>query len=145
LLFCVCIGVHGCGDSPRGGAVELSWALRDRSKGFVACDSPANPNDSNVTHIRLDWKVGELTGSSRWPCDNNGERRGVTLFEVPVGTASLAISPECSDGPADPASYAAPPPIIRQVELGGIVTLGAVVIQIELAPTDSQARICPPP
>lgn len=137
LLFCVCGFVHGCGDAPSGGAVELSWALRDRTRGFVACTV------ANIRKIRLDWTVGELRGFDTWPCDNNGVRQGVTGFQVPVGDASLAISPECADGPASPDSYEAPAPIVRHIELGGIVTLGAVVLAIELEETPTHPRICP--
>jgi hypothetical protein len=121
------MSVHACGGGPQGGAVELSWALRDRTRGFVSC------TDARLKTIRLDWTVGEERGFDSWPCDNNGERRGVTGFDVPVGTVSLTISPECSGGErAAETSYDVPPPIVRKVELGGIVTLGAVVIDVEL-------------
>jgi hypothetical protein len=137
LLFCVCMNVHGCSDSPRGGAIELSWALRDRITGFKSCAAV------NLPTIRLDWTVADQSGFDTWPCDNRGERRGVTSFDVPVGTASLAISPSCaSTADANPPpeaaeTYEAPAPIVRRVELGGIVALGAVVIELELIEGDN--------
>jgi hypothetical protein len=136
LLFCVCISVHGCADSPKGGAVELSWALRDRQGMFEPCDQ------TTVASIRLDWETEAAAGFDSWPCNNQGEQRGVTGFDVPAGNVSLTISPECAEGPADPASFEAPPPIVRQVELGGIVTLGAVVIEVDLTGSDALPAIC---
>lgn len=135
-LFGVCLAVHGCAASPEGGAVELSWALRDRELGFVNCER------ANVTTIRLAWE-GTSSGFDTWPCNNQGEQRGVTGFNVPVGRVSLTISPECATGPADPAAYEAPPPIVRTLELGGIATLGAVVIEVDLKGSDTLPMICP--
>jgi hypothetical protein len=137
LLTALWLAVHGCGAAPEGGAVELSWALRDRTLGFVSCTV------ANIQRIRLDWQVGDAIGFDTWPCDNNGVRQGVTAFTVPVGTASLSILPECPDGPADSNTYEVPAPVQRQVELGGIVTLGAVVVAIELESSDTRPRICP--
>lgn len=135
-LFGVCLAVHGCTPSPQGGAVELSWALRDREKGFVNCAT------ARVATIRLRWGEDEAL-SDTWPCNNQGEQRGVTGFDVPAGRASLTISPECATGPADPADYEAPPPIVRTFERGGIVTLGAMVIEVDLMGPDNMMKICP--
>ncbi len=159
-LFCVGMRVHafvlgglwilslplasslgGCSKAPQGGAVELSWALRDHTDGFVGCGETA------IAFMRLSWSVvprsssGDgaedggpipLAGSDFWPCNNNDERHGVTGFEVPEGDAMFALSPECeANDPAVTAHYRAPPPIPRRVTLGEIVTLGALVIEID--------------
>lgn len=152
-LFCVGMLVHAsCGAAPEGGAVELSWALRDQTNGFVGCGDRDDevPQYSKVIYIRLDWSVVRADGTveqgaDSWPCNNNDERHGVTEFEVPTGTANLTITPLCNrredgaDVAADPVSYRAPPPIRRVVKRGEIVTLGAVVLEID------QTRICPAP
>lgn len=152
-LFCVGILVHAsCGAAPEGGAVELSWALRDQTNGFVGCGDRdvALPQYGKVIYIRLDWSVERSDGtveqgSDSWPCNNNDERHGVTEFEVPTGIANLTVTPLCNRGEdgadvaADPVSYRVPPPIRRQVKRGEIVTLGAVVLEID------QTKICPAP
>lgn len=152
-LFCVGSGVHGaaltlgllaltgaCGKAPQGGAVELSWALRDQTEGFVGC------GDTAIAYMRLSWSVTspdgipvddagpELPrlGSDFWPCNNNDERHGVTGFEVPEGEAMFTVTPECAfNEPALASHFRAPPPIPRNVVLGEIVTLGALVIEID--------------
>jgi hypothetical protein len=132
--------VHAsCGEAPDGGAVELSWALREHSQGFVGCEVDGNragAHDNDVMFIELEWTVERdgvvEVGSDTWPCNNNDERHGVTEFEVPEGDASLAVFPKCSDGQrAAAATYRAPAPIRRGVKRGEIVTLGALVIEIE--------------
>jgi hypothetical protein len=142
--------------APEGGAVELSWALRDQTNGFVACGNrEADPLEyGKVIYMRLDWSVEKSDGSGgtvtetsfdSWPCNNNDERHGVTEFEVPTGLANLTVTPLCNrredgaDVAADPISYRAPPPIRREVKRGEIVTLGAVVVEID------QKKICPSP
>jgi hypothetical protein len=128
-----------CGQAPQGGAVELSWALRDHTQGFVGC------GDTAIAYMRLSWTVSgdELPvedggpvlpryGSDSWPCNNNDERHGVTGFVVPEGEAMFTVSPECAlNEPAMVAHFRAPPPIPRKVTLGEIVTLGALVIEID--------------
>jgi predicted SnoaL-like aldol condensation-catalyzing enzyme len=136
--------VHvGCGEAPRGGAIELSWALRDHTDGFVSCTiGKDDASNGDITFIQLDWTVrnpgaDDEVGSDFWPCDNNDERHGATEFEVPEGQASLIITPRCFEAnvAAHPATYRTPTPIVRTVKRGQIVTLGAVVIEIEREPT----------
>lgn len=117
--------------------MELSWALRDHTDGFVSCTIGANDGDGDIAFIRLDWTVknpgaDDVSGFDFWPCNNNDERHGATEFEVPEGQASLTITPRCAGNvAAHPATFRAPAPIIRTVKRGEIVTLGAVVIEIE--------------
>lgn len=120
--------------------MELSWALRDHTEGFVGC------GDTAIAFMRLSWIVSSpsgapvedggpalpLLGSDFWPCNNNDERHGVTGFEVPEGEVMFTVSPECAaNEPAMPEHFRAPPPIPRNVTLGEIVTLGALVIEID--------------
>ncbi len=107
--------------------------------GFVGCEVGSNragEHDNDIMFIELEWSVEREgvveVGSDTWPCNNNDERHGVTEFVVPEGEASLAIYPKCFDGQRAAApTYRAPAPIRRQVHRGEIVTLGAVVIEIE--------------
>jgi hypothetical protein len=136
----VCLLVNGC-TSVGGGAVELSWKLRPASGStdiFVNCDSQivgTNP----VTRIRLDWQVGETTGFASWLCT---DYHGVTGFELPVGTASLSVSPECATGGAAPNTYTAPAPEQRSVIVGNTIGLGAVELVVQVGTDASGANRC---
>ena len=131
----------GCIDVD-GGAVELSWKLRPASSSlpdkFVSCDSGLD-GTGKVTRIRLDWRVRDRVGFESWRCDDN---RGVTGFDLPEGEALLSVTPECEDGPADPASYIAPAPEQRQVNLGDTVSLGAVEVVVSVSYCGQQPCIC---
>ncbi|MCE9580585.1 MAG: hypothetical protein K8W52_46120 [Deltaproteobacteria bacterium] len=117
LLSC---GLHGC-TNVTGGAVELSWSLEDLDGVHIPCPDA-------VTKIRLSWQTDEGLNSASFQCTNN---RGVTAFGVPSGQALLWVSPECTDGtePA-PATFVAPPPILRTIAVGDVVELHAVVLQL---------------
>jgi hypothetical protein len=114
-----------------GGAVELSWKLRPASGSttiFVDCDSMimgTNP----VTRIRLDWQVGEETGFDTWACT---DYHGVTHFDLPKGTALLSVRPECANGDALTSTYIAPAPEQRAVIVGNTISLGAVVLIVQI-------------
>ena len=136
----VCLLVNGC-TTVDGGAVELSWKLRPASGStaiFVDCDSRfagTNP----VTRIRLDWQVGETTGFASWRCT---DYHGVTGFDLPVGTASLSVTPECATGAAAPYTYTAPAPEQRPVIVGNTVSLGAVELVVEVGTDSNGANRC---
>jgi len=130
LVTGLCLLVHGC-ESVDGGAVELSWKLRPASSSledkFVDCD-PGKPGTQRVIKIRLDWEVGERTGSDEWACSDN---HGVTGFDLPEGNALLSVTPLCAeDRPADRASYIAPAAEQRRVIVGNTVSLGAIEIVV---------------
>jgi hypothetical protein len=130
----VCLLVNGC-TNITGGAVELSWKLRPASGStdiFVDCDSGiagTNP----VTRIRLDWEVGSAADFATWECT---DYHGVTGFDLPVGTATLSVSPECGSGAAATNTYTAPAPEQRTVIVGNTISLGAVELIVQTG-TDS--------
>ena len=126
-----------------GGAVELSWKLRPASSSlpdkFVGCTS-GQAGTGPVTRIRLDWEVvGKSSGFASWRCDDN---HGVTGFDLPEGDALLSVTPECVEGPANPAAFVAPPPEQRNVILGDTVSLGAVELVVEVSYCGQQPCIC---
>jgi hypothetical protein len=134
--------VHGC-DAVNGGAAELSWKLRPASSSlpdkFVECDS-GKPNTGAVTIIRLEWLEGDAATHEEWPCDDS---HGVTGFALPPGPTQFVVIPLCGpDMPADPSSYTAPAPEIRNVNAGDTVSLGAVEIIVNVSYCDRQPCIC---
>lgn len=136
LATVVCLGVHGC-TQPTGGAVELSWALRstlDRDISDCA--------DERIGRIRLWWDTGRDTRWVAFPCEDN---HGVTAFDLPTGSVALSISPECLDGKAaNPATFTAPPPIVRDVAIGQAVTLDALLLVVQVDDCGQQDCICLP-
>lgn len=145
-----CLFVHGC-DTVDGGAVELSWKLRPASSSlseqFVACNSDM-PGTNPIARMRLEWSVetednGIVTGADEWPCDDS---HGVTGFDLPPGTALLAVKPICGtpaeNGEAHPASYIAPAAEQRRVSLGDTISLGAVELVVVVSYCDAQICIC---
>ena len=138
-----------------GGAVELSWKLRPNSSAlsdqFVDCEPGGDdPDRGTITWIELDWQVPGVPQDAGPPtrrafhCDDN---HGVTGFEIPVGTTSLSIKPTCGKDAftddADPGTYIAPAPVIRQVEAGQTIRLNAVELVISVFPcTNGATCIC---
>ena len=116
-----------------GGAVELSWSVRS----FDGTDVEAC-SDARVDEIRICWQAvsegsGSCTSSEEFPCD---EENGVSGFEIAPGETAFWVEPICVDGdPADPTTYQVPPPIVRTVEEGKIVTLNSLLIVVH--PLDS--------
>ena len=117
-----------------GGSVELSWRLRDQTGTLLTTCSQAN-----VAAIRLSWDVGGVTDSEAWPCDDN---HAITRFVIPEGLATLKISPDCANGAAAPATYTAPAPLVRNVQQGGVVELGAVVLLLQIDNCGKQVCTC---
>ena len=130
----LCLVVHGC-NQVDGGAVELSWKLRSRAGGFVDCV------DTAVDRIQLTWTVDGEVGGASWAC---AENRAVTRFDVPTGAALLKVEPRCTTGVADAATFDAPAPIARTVVQGAVVTLGAVVLVLQIGDCDVQPCTCRP-
>lgn len=113
-----------------GGAVELSWSLRSFDGDRV--DSCAK---ARIDEVRVCWEevesgssTGICEGSQSFPC---GEENGVSGFSIAPGQTAFWIEPICVDGsPADPGSYQVPPPIVRTVDDGKIVTLNSLLIVV---------------
>lgn len=129
------VALAGC-DSARdgsGGSVELSWRLRNQIGDLLQC------NQGRVTEIALSWDVGGVTNSEAWPCDDN---HAITRFVVPEGSAKLTVTPNCENGPAAPATYTGPAPLVRDITQGEVVLLGAVVLVIQIDAAGGQPVIC---
>jgi hypothetical protein len=133
-----------------GGAAELSWSLRDQ--GGDSIDSCAT---ARIDAIRLCWTALEDGGSSvpqcrppdfdQFRCD---DLSGVTRFEIEPGPTSLFIQPICPNGdPAAIGSYEVPPPIVRTVDDGRVVTLNSLLVVVKrtnccVDPGDMSCQIC---
>jgi hypothetical protein len=124
-----------------GGAVELSWTLRDFD------GEPTSCIEARIDEVRICWESIADGGSSGVRSCRRGssrsfacaESRGVTGFEIPPGRAVVWIEPVCVDGlPPEPDTYEVPAPIARTVETGQVVTLGALLIQ-----ADDSTEPCP--
>jgi hypothetical protein len=117
-----------------GGAVELSWSLRSFDGASVA-----RCRDVSIEQVRLCWEpvAGGSTSAGEtcraalswtFPCD---ESSGVTGFDLPPGSTAFWILPVCTDGdPADAGTYEVPPPIVRTVEDGKIVSLNSLLLVV---------------
>lgn len=127
--------VGGCSTSAAGdgGAIELSWVLRNQRGTLIDCAA------ANVTNITLHWKVADEAASATWDCD---DRHGLTRFVVPPGDVSLFVTAGCADAPADPSTYYAPATLVRTVTEGQVVALGAVVFVLQNESCELQACTC---
>jgi len=114
-----------------GGAVELSWSLRSFDGDRVGTCSKAL-----VEEVRVCWQpvngagtvTAECDASQTFPCE---EENGVSGFEIDPGSTAFWVEPICRDGaPADADTYQVPPPIVRTVEDGKIVTLNSLLIVV---------------
>ncbi len=113
--------------------MELSWRLRDQKGDLLQCSA------GGVTEIVLSWDVGGVIDSQAWPCDDT---HAITRFVVPEGSAKLTVTPNCESGPASPATYTGPAPLVRDIKPGEVVLLGAVVLVIQLDASNGQPVIC---
>lgn len=147
----LCLFVHGCTETT-GGAVELSWALRStQDVGITDCAG------GRIREIQLGWQTPDITASKGFPCDAN---HGTTAFELPPGPVTLTVVPTCefTTGPrcltsptpcdcvskvADSATFESPPPLVRRVAVGEIVTLDAVVMVIDAERICQLDLLCP--
>jgi len=113
-----------------GGAVELSWSLRSFDGDRVGECAKVRIDEVRVCWqpVADDTSTGVCEGSQSFPC---GEENGVSGFEIDPGSTAFWIEPICLDGAlADPGSYQVPPPIVRTVEDGNIVTLNSLLIVV---------------
>lgn len=136
-----------------GGAVELSWALRDfdgqpndcqaaRIETIRICWQPLGdgglPDSLSCEGVRTDAGLDLLYRS--FDCEQN---RGVTRFEVPPGPTALFVAPLCV-GSAEPTGrLTVPPPIVRTVSRGEVVTLNQILIEASNATCMDTDCTCP--
>jgi hypothetical protein len=133
LLVLVALGASGCIEI-EGGAVELSWSLRDFDGDAVdAC------SDARVEQVEVCWQpTGGDTPSidiacrpgqrESFPCS---EENGVSGFTIEPGPTAFWAHPICETGePATEDTFQAPAPIVRTVEDGQIVTLNSLLIVV---------------
>ena len=117
--------------------MELAWTLRDFQGQANSC------GEAEVDKVRVCWRsLGDggavpnecvivrtdagLVGQLRdFDCNAS---RGVTRFEVPAGRTSLFIEPLCAGGNPARGPYQVPPPIVRTVEGGKVVTINQLLI-----------------
>ena len=147
----LCLVVHGCTDAS-GGAVELSWALRSTQDTEIT-----DCAGGRIDEIQLWWQGAGVVEHKGFACD---ARHGTTAFELPSGEVTLWVQPtctvttgprcsvnptpcECTASVADPATYEAPPPLVRRVVVGDTITLDAVVMVIDNADICDPALLCP--
>jgi hypothetical protein len=111
--------VHACTEVS-GGAVEISWNLRNVDGSGVSCGF------AEVEFIRLNILDDFGAGYVEFPCT---DERGVTRFDLAPGDAELWLSPAC-ESTLDPIAYRAPPPIVRTITEGEVITLDTQLIEV---------------
>ena len=133
----LCLSLHASCADVSGGAVELSWLLRPSDGNESVCSDQSCCRTSRVGQIRLNWSVDGNPGSDAWRCTDN---RAVTKFEIPPGDATRWVTPECEGGcPVMLDWYEAPAPVVRTLGAGEVVSLNAVVVQVQV----SSICVCP--
>ncbi len=145
------LAVHGCADTA-GGAVELSWALRSTADVRIT-----DCADDRIAEMQLWWQSPSFLDFEGFPCD---ESHGTTAFEVPSGPVTMWVQPacaiatgarcdveplpcECLAKSASSDTFEAPPPLVRRVVVGEIITLDAVVVVIDDEQVCRLDLLCP--
>ena len=131
-LALACLPVHAGCEQLEDGAVEVSWNLYyDTGRRVRSCD------DVRIESIVLYWSGtvtlddGTLHGETRSRDFACSDSHGVTRFDFPPGDASLWLAPRCEDGVAlEDDTYDSPPPIVRTITAGEVVTLDTQLIQV---------------
>lgn len=127
------LAVHGCADV-NGGAVEVSWDLRRDDGADLDCE------DANVKQIQLYWSAAGEARHNAFPCE---DARGVTGFQIEAGEVELWLQPVCAGGDAI-AGFRAPPPIVRTITEGEVITLTTQIIDVKVTGcTDQEPCVCP--
>jgi hypothetical protein len=125
-----------------GGAVELSWLVRDFD------GEPNNCRTPGIDQIVVNWQAldsemqpTEFRDVHPFSCS---ARRGVTGFDIPEGLTSLHIVPVCANtGQAAEGPYEVPPPIVRHVGLGEVVTLNQLLVVASDEECEGETCTCP--
>jgi hypothetical protein len=107
--------------------------------------------NADITQVRVCWQADDGSEPDFSQCIADQMRQfgcnkssGISNFEITPGRNSFWIVPVCDDGSvAAIGTYQVPPPIVRTVEEGGIVTLGSLLI-VATDNTDP-STVCPSP
>ena len=124
ILGCLLV-LEACVDI-NGGAAELSWSLRTYARERIETCA-----DARINTVQLVWQpvgstAAEPEGRVKFPCSST---RGVTDFVISEGPQLFWIEPICNDGdPPTTGTYEVPPPVLRTVASGEIVTLSSLLI-----------------
>ncbi|WP_152629414.1 hypothetical protein [Haliangium ochraceum] len=133
-LGLVLLALGGCVEVG-GGAAEFSWTLRN-----FAGDRALSCEGVGMSWVQLNWRTVaegdpnpalEAEGSKRFPCADD---RGITEFIIPSGRKMLWVEPLCQDGEAF-TRYEVPPPVVRNVADGAVLTLDSLLIVVDPACT----------
>lgn len=147
IALILAVGCPGCIEID-GGAAELSWSLRSfEGASLDVCD------EARVDDVRLCWQplIPDDAGPEPSVRCAPGRRKtflcddasGITGFDLEPGSTSFWIEPVCRDGePATPGTYQVPPPIVRTVEEGRIVTLNSLLLVVGPPGTDCAEAGC---
>lgn len=143
-LFLLLMQPAGCVEI-EGAAAELSWSLRN-----FAGDRALQCEDLGISTVLLAWREiaeGEPDimlipeGTASFPCS---DARGVTDFVIPPGRQMLWVIPRCS-GDVDPIGpYEVPPPVVRNVGVGAVLTLDSLLIVADRGALCPSARAAAP-
>jgi hypothetical protein len=130
----------------------VSWSIRSFD-GAAVEECSAAGSDAGIRDVRVCWEplgdggstAGEVCRPDhrrRFPCE---DASGVTGFELEPGITAFWIEPVCdNDGaPPDADTYQVPPPIVRTVEEGKIVSLNSLLLVVR-PPSDgcTEERPC---
>jgi hypothetical protein len=133
ILLALGLAFMGCVEV-EGGAVEFSWTLRNFQGNPIADNLAESCSKVGIDKILLIWEPppdsGErVLGNWSFDCEAN---RGVTGFVVPEGPQLLRIVPFCQGGVLPRAhTYEVPPPILRDVRDGEVVTLNSLLVVVQ--------------
>lgn len=113
-----------------GGAVELSWSIRDFEDDKVEC------GDADIESIRICWQA--VSSGSPLECRlfhsfDCLASRGVSEFEIDEGETAFFVQPRCNvDGVelVPVGDYQVPAPIVRTVKKGKVVTLNQLLVLV---------------
>lgn len=123
-LGCLAFPQIGC-EELDGGAVELSWTF------FTTRGEPLECAAANVGAVRVVWEVQRADGTSTsdfetFECEDES---GATSFRITPGRAAFSVLPICESGEAAaPGTFESPPPIVRTVDDGRVVTLDTLLV-----------------
>ncbi len=112
--------------------MELSWSVRSVVGEPVGCARTLGLDTSTVELecLTLEGDACDLPRRfPRWPCSQG---TGATSFFIPEGTYQFRLKVRCADSTA--ADVRVPDPIVRDILLGEVAELNALLIEVETRP-----------